>query len=120
MHTVRLPPLGLRAKIALALAIAAVLPLLVGLIALETFGFGHLLDTKGRLYESEARILARSLENAVESQLYEPDLSHFHDVDGIWKKFMTVPPPRSSMAIKGLIHPGAIFVANFVVMIPDE
>src|SRR5688500_17423271 len=68
MLIVRLPPLGLRAKIALALAIAAVLPLLVGLIALETFGFGHLLDTKGRLYESEARTLARTLENAVESQ----------------------------------------------------
>lgn len=68
------------------------------------------------------RVLAQvgtSLENAVESQLYEPDLSHFHDVDGVWKKFMTVPPPRSSMGIKGLIYPDAIFVANFVVMIPD-
>jgi enamine deaminase RidA (YjgF/YER057c/UK114 family) len=69
------------------------------------------------------RVLAQvgtSLEHAVESQLYEPDLSHFHDVDGVWKKFMTVPPPRSSMGVKGLIHPDAIFVANFVVMIPDE
>ena len=69
------------------------------------------------------RVLAQvgtSLEHAVESQLYEPDLSHFHDVDGVWKKFMTVPPPRSSMGIKGLIYPDAIFVANFVIMIPDE
>jgi len=68
------------------------------------------------------RVLAQvgtSLEHAVESQLYEPDLSHFHDVDGVWKKFMNVPPPRSSMGVKGLIYPGAIFVANIVVMIPD-
>ena len=50
MLTVRLPPLGLRAKIALALAIAALLPLVAGLIDLDTFGFGHMLDNKGRLY----------------------------------------------------------------------
>lgn len=60
--------MGLRAKIALSLAIAALLPLLVGLVALQTLGFGHLLATKGSLHESEARALARSLENAVESQ----------------------------------------------------
>jgi len=53
---------------ALALAIAALLPLAVGLIVLQTFGFRHLVATKGRVHQAEARALARSLENAVESQ----------------------------------------------------
>ncbi|MEK7950321.1 SpoIIE family protein phosphatase [Luteolibacter soli] len=90
----RLPPLGLRAKIALALAIAAVLPLLVGLIVLETFGFGHMLDTKGRLYESEARTLARSLETAVESQA-----GHFWSwvaADPSLPDFVSIPIPPAT------------------------
>jgi sigma-B regulation protein RsbU (phosphoserine phosphatase) len=60
--------MGLRSKFALALAIAALLPLLVGFVVLQTAGFRHLLATKGRQHEAEARALARSLENAVESQ----------------------------------------------------
>lgn len=60
--------MGLRGKFALALAIAAVLPLLVGFVVLQTFGFQHLLATKGRLHESQAERLARSLESAVEAQ----------------------------------------------------
>ncbi|MCW1883603.1 SpoIIE family protein phosphatase [Luteolibacter flavescens] len=90
----RLPPLGLRAKIALALAIAALLPLVVGLIALETFGFGHLLATKGRLYESEARALSRSLEMAVESQS-----GHFWSwiaADPALPDFLSIPRPSLS------------------------
>jgi hypothetical protein len=60
--------MGLRAKFALALAIAALLPLVAGFIVLQTLGFRHLLATKGRLHEAEAKTLARSLDNAVESQ----------------------------------------------------
>ncbi len=60
--------MGLRGKFALALAIAALLPLLVGLVVLQTFGFRHLLATEGRQHEAEAAALARSLEGAVESQ----------------------------------------------------
>ncbi|QJE97624.1 SpoIIE family protein phosphatase [Luteolibacter luteus] len=60
--------MGLRGKFATALAIAAVLPLAVGLIVLQTFGFRHLLATKGRQHEAEAAALARSLESSVESQ----------------------------------------------------
>jgi enamine deaminase RidA (YjgF/YER057c/UK114 family) len=60
-----------------------------------------------------------SLEQAVESQLYEPDLRTFHDVDGIWIRYMPVPPPRSSMGIKGLIVPGAHCIANLTVLVPD-
>jgi enamine deaminase RidA (YjgF/YER057c/UK114 family) len=61
-----------------------------------------------------------SLEQAVESQLYEPDLKTFYDVDGIWAKFMPTPPPRSSMGVKGLIMPGAICAANLTVLVPDD
>ena len=34
----------------------------------------------------------RSLEQAIESQLYEPNLLTFHDVDGIWSRYMPLPP----------------------------
>jgi len=60
--------MGLRGKFAAALAIAALLPLAVGLIVLQTFGFRHLLATKGRQQEAEAAALARSLESSVEGQ----------------------------------------------------
>ena len=68
------------------------------------------------------RVLAQvgtSAEQAVESQLYEPELINFHDVDGIWAKYMPLPPPRSSMGVKGLILPGALCAANLTVLIPD-
>ena len=61
-----------------------------------------------------------SLEEAIESQLYEPDLLTFHDVDGIWSRYMPLPPCRSSMGMKGLIVPGAVFVPNLTVLVPDE
>jgi len=61
-----------------------------------------------------------SLEQAVESQLYEPDLLNFHDVDGIWAKYMPVPPPRSSMGVKGLILPGALCAPNLTILVPDK
>lgn len=69
------------------------------------------------------RVLAQagtSLEEAVESQLYEPDLITFHDVDRVWGRYMPTPPPRSSMGVKGLLVPGAACVANLTVLIPDK
>ena len=69
------------------------------------------------------RVLAQvgtSLEQAIESQLYEPDLLNFHDVDGIWVKYMPLPPPRSSMGVKSLILPGALCAANLTILIPDN
>jgi sigma-B regulation protein RsbU (phosphoserine phosphatase) len=68
VRVVKLSNMGLRGKFALALAIAALIPFLVGLVVLETFGFRHLLATKGRLHEAEARATARSLERSVEFQ----------------------------------------------------
>jgi len=61
-----------------------------------------------------------SLQNAVEAYLYEPDLSTFNDIDTVWRSFMQPPPCRSSMGIQGLIVPGACFVADLTVLIPDE
>jgi enamine deaminase RidA (YjgF/YER057c/UK114 family) len=61
-----------------------------------------------------------SVAEAVESQLYEPDLQTFNDVDAVWGERMALPPPRSSMGIKGLIVPGAHFVPNLVVLVPDK
>lgn len=64
----KLPAMGLRTKIAAALGIAALVPLLIGIAVLKTYGFEHFLATKGRLYESEAKSLTRTLENSVASQ----------------------------------------------------
>jgi enamine deaminase RidA (YjgF/YER057c/UK114 family) len=69
------------------------------------------------------RVLAQvdtSLEYAVESQVYEPDLITFHDVDRVWGRYLPLPPPRSSMGIKGLLVPGAVCMANLTVLIPDK
>ena len=61
-----------------------------------------------------------SLEHALESYLYEPDLQTFWAVDSVWPRFMPVPPGRASMGIKGLIVPGACFVASLTVLVPDN
>ena len=74
------------------------------------------------IFENMNKVLAKagtSLAEAVESQLYEPDLGTFHDVDGVWAQYMPTPPPRSSMAMKGLLVPGALMVANLIVLVPD-
>ena len=54
------------------------------------------------------------------SHLYEPDLQTFWAVDSVWPRFMPVPPGRASMGIKGLIVPGACFVASLTVLVPDN
>ena len=61
-----------------------------------------------------------SLEQAIESQLYEPNLLTFHDVDGVWIRYMPLPPCRSSMGVKGLIVPGAVFAPNLTILVPDK
>jgi enamine deaminase RidA (YjgF/YER057c/UK114 family) len=60
-----------------------------------------------------------SVDNIVETQLYEPDLSTFYDVDSVWGRRMPTPPTRSSMGVKGLTVPGAVFAPNFLAIIPD-
>ena len=69
------------------------------------------------------RVLAQagtSLEHAVEAYLYEPNLQTFNDIDTVWRRYMPLPPGRASMGVKGLIVPGACFIADFTVLVPDE
>lgn len=61
-----------------------------------------------------------SLEHALEAYLYEPDLRSFYDVDSTWARYMPVPPGRASMGVKGLLVPGACFVASLTVLVPDN
>ena len=69
--------------------------------------------------EKVLKAAGSGLDQAVKSQLYEVSLNTFHDVDGVWGNYMGVPPPRSSMAMRGLLVPGAIFVANLLFLVPD-
>jgi enamine deaminase RidA (YjgF/YER057c/UK114 family) len=61
-----------------------------------------------------------SLEHALEAYLYGPDLKTFYDVDSTWARYMPVPPGRASMGVKGLLVPGACFVASLTVLVPDR
>lgn len=65
------------------------------------------------------RAAGSGLDQAVKSQLYEVNLSTFHDVDGVWGNYMPVPPTRSSVAMRGLLVPGATFVPNLIFLVPD-
>src|SRR5439155_643190 len=47
--------------------------------------------------EQCAKAAGTSLANAVKSQHYHVDRNDFHAIDRIWKQYMPVPPPRSSM-----------------------
>jgi len=66
-----------------------------------------------------ARAAGTTLKNAVKSQHYHVDREDFHNIDKVWKKYMPVPPPRSSMEIKGFMIPGALTTANLITLIPD-
>jgi enamine deaminase RidA (YjgF/YER057c/UK114 family) len=73
------------------------------------------------VFERMNRVLGQvgaSIADTLESQMYEPDLRTFHDVDTVWGRYMPVPPARSSICIKGLTVPGAHFIPNFVVLSP--
>ncbi|MPZ23953.1 MAG: hypothetical protein GEU28_10515 [Dehalococcoidia bacterium] len=60
------------------------------------------------------------LKQAVKCQFHETTLHNFHDVDGVWGQYMhPIPPPRSSMAMKELLVPGAVFVPNVFFIAPD-
>jgi 2-iminobutanoate/2-iminopropanoate deaminase len=48
------------------------------------------------------------------------DLKTFHDVDSTWVRYMPVLPGRASTGIKGLLVPGACFVASMTVLVPDQ
>jgi 2-iminobutanoate/2-iminopropanoate deaminase len=75
------------------------------------------------LFDALNRVLGQagtSLEQALAAYLYEPDPRNFYDVDSNWLRYMPVPPGRASMAIKGLVVPGACLVASLTVLVPDK
>src|SRR5690349_11482290 len=59
---------GLRGKFLVGLLIATALPLVIGLILLETWGYRHLLNERGRLHQMEAMTLVRAIHQASEAQ----------------------------------------------------
>ncbi|MPZ23952.1 MAG: hypothetical protein GEU28_10510 [Dehalococcoidia bacterium] len=60
------------------------------------------------------------LKQAVKAQFYETSLHNFHDVDGVWGQYMhPIPPPRSSMAMRELLVPGALILPNVYFLAPD-
>ena len=60
------------------------------------------------------------LGQGIKSQLYELDLLNFHHVDQVWGEYLQPPPNRASMGMRGLLTPGAVFLANFMFLAPDE
>jgi 2-iminobutanoate/2-iminopropanoate deaminase len=74
------------------------------------------------VFERMNRVLAQagtSLDQTVETQLYFPNMKHFHDVDTVWGRFTGLPPARAAIEIKGSTVPGAHFVPNPIVLVPD-
>ncbi len=69
--------------------------------------------------EKCAQVAGTSLKHAVKSQHYHVDRNDFHEIDRVWRKYMPVPPPRSSMQIKGFMVPEALTTANLITLIPD-
>ena len=70
------------------------------------------------------RAAGSGLDQALKSQAYETDLTHFHDMDGIWDQYIGhsgggAPPTRSSMAMRDLLVPGALLVPNIFFLAPD-
>jgi enamine deaminase RidA (YjgF/YER057c/UK114 family) len=61
-----------------------------------------------------------TVDQAVKSQFYETSLLNFHDVDGVWAQYMGLAPPRSSMACRGFVVPGALFAPNLIYLVPDD
>lgn len=59
---------GLRGKFLVGLLIATALPLVIGLVLLETWGYRHLLNERGRLHQMEAMTLVRAIHQASEAQ----------------------------------------------------
>jgi enamine deaminase RidA (YjgF/YER057c/UK114 family) len=75
------------------------------------------------VFDALNRVLAQagtSLEQALESILYEPKLETFYDIDTVWPRYMPTPPGRAALGVKGLTVPGACFVASLTVLVPDS
>ncbi|WCB91730.1 Putative aminoacrylate peracid reductase RutC [Baekduia alba] len=61
-----------------------------------------------------------SIDQAVKVQFYEDDLYNFAFVDQEWGKVIGVPPSRSSMATRGFLVPGAVWIVNLLGLVPGH
>ena len=74
-------------------------------------------------FENMGKVLQAAgsdLGQGIKSQLYEPDLLNFHQIDAVWGEYMQPPPNRASMGMRELLVPGTVFLANFTFLAPDE
>ncbi len=79
------------------------------------------------IFENWGKVLQAAgsgLDQALKAQAYEVDLRGFHDMDGIWSKYMgrevgAAPPTRSSMAMPELLVPEARLITNLFFLAPD-
>ncbi len=80
------------------------------------------------IFENWGKVLEAAgsgLDQALKSHAYEVDLNNFHDMDGIWGQYIgwgsgAPPPTRASMAMRELLVPAALVVANVFFLAPDD
>ena len=75
-------------------------------------------------WDKVLRAAGSGLDQGLKAQAYEVDLVGFHDMDGIWSKYMgrevgAAPPTRSSMAMPELLVPEARLIMNILFLAPD-
>jgi len=61
-----------------------------------------------------------SLDSGLKVHFYQPDLRTFPIVDREWGERVGVPPTRSSMSCRGLLVPGAMWIANLLALVPGR
>ena len=76
----------------------------------------YLLENMDKVLEAAGT----DITNVVKAHLYETDLLNFAEVDAVWARWMPRPPTRASMAVRDLLVPRAVLVANLLAVVPDD
>jgi len=98
-----------------------------GLAVARVEGFPHF----GSPTEMQARYVLENLQHVlaaagtdltqgVKVQIYLDDLQSFFEVDRTWAEYVGVPPTRSTMACRGFLVPGALWLPNLLTLVPGE
>lgn len=74
----------------------------------------YLVDNLDRVLQAAGS----SLDLGLKVQFYQPDLRTFPIVDREWGERVGLAPTRSSMACRGLLVPGARWIANLLALVP--
>jgi enamine deaminase RidA (YjgF/YER057c/UK114 family) len=59
-----------------------------------------------------------SLDNVVKAQVFLTDLRLFHGFDSVWKRYFTVPPPRTTIGCTGLLVKDALVEIDLIGHVP--